>query len=438
MYVFFKLSFTVVVQLAGSIIGKGGQRIKQIRHESGASIKIDEPLEGSEDRIITITGTQDQIQNAQYLLQNRHALLWFSPGQYQHHTAVRPFCADLCAHAHPNGNNCIYLFFLLLIGQLWLTVSPGKSEMKANKITRLSSLLTEIVQFFWVIDDEIILQCKFDGNWLWVGEALKTTLDLDYFILFCNFLQSALRSSGWLMNDENSVSSCGAFHFTVLPLTTKWLSWSHQLVGSLLADRIYFQLWPCVTFFLTYKCASCGKCLTIFPHLDLQLLNPCHVSVNINISDVSFLPFICLLFQREAVLRSVLLGRKEKKQKSEAMLPYCLFLLFRAYIPLLWVDMPLPHKHTHTLHRLAVLQFLFWQILSCQTAVNKFFCAGVITFKRFLCRHWSKPICVMTFGVVRANLWPLFLLFQYSMQNVIVLFESLCLFDLFFFFPLKF
>ncbi|KAB0392363.1 hypothetical protein E2I00_011384 [Balaenoptera physalus] len=57
--------------LAGSIIGKGGQRIKQIRHESGASIKIDEPLEGSEDRIITITGTQDQIQNAQYLLQNR-------------------------------------------------------------------------------------------------------------------------------------------------------------------------------------------------------------------------------------------------------------------------------------------------------------------------------------------------------------------------------
>uniref|UniRef100_A0A673L4B1 Heterogeneous nuclear ribonucleoprotein K n=1 Tax=Sinocyclocheilus rhinocerous TaxID=307959 RepID=A0A673L4B1_9TELE len=54
---------TIPKDLAGSIIGKGGQRIKQIRHESGASIKIDEPLEGSEDRIITITGTQDQIQN---------------------------------------------------------------------------------------------------------------------------------------------------------------------------------------------------------------------------------------------------------------------------------------------------------------------------------------------------------------------------------------
>nr|XP_045007178.1 heterogeneous nuclear ribonucleoprotein K-like [Jaculus jaculus] len=61
---------TIPKDLAGSIIGKGGQRIKQIRHESGASIKIDEPLEGSEDRIITIAGTQDQIQNAQYLLQN--------------------------------------------------------------------------------------------------------------------------------------------------------------------------------------------------------------------------------------------------------------------------------------------------------------------------------------------------------------------------------
>lgn len=70
-----KTTCVVVMQLAGSIIGKGGQRIKQIRHESGASIKIDEPLEGSEDRIITITGTQDQIQNAQYLLQNRHVRL---------------------------------------------------------------------------------------------------------------------------------------------------------------------------------------------------------------------------------------------------------------------------------------------------------------------------------------------------------------------------
>lgn len=60
-----KISATQKSERPSSVIN-----IKQIRHESGASIKIDEPLEGSEDRIITITGTQDQIQNAQYLLQN--------------------------------------------------------------------------------------------------------------------------------------------------------------------------------------------------------------------------------------------------------------------------------------------------------------------------------------------------------------------------------
>lgn len=79
-----------VFQLAGSIIGKGGQRIKQIRHESGASIKIDEPLEGSEDRIITITGTQDQIQNAQYLLQNRHVWKLLNKAALQF-DLLRPF-----------------------------------------------------------------------------------------------------------------------------------------------------------------------------------------------------------------------------------------------------------------------------------------------------------------------------------------------------------
>ena len=68
--------FTIVsmlcpLQLAGAIIGKGGSRIRQIRQESGAGITIDEPAQGSNDRIITITGTQDQIQNAQYLLQMR-------------------------------------------------------------------------------------------------------------------------------------------------------------------------------------------------------------------------------------------------------------------------------------------------------------------------------------------------------------------------------
>jgi len=61
----------LILQLAGAIIGKGGARIRKIRSDSGAGITIDEPLPGSNDRIITITGSPNQIQMAQYLLQQR-------------------------------------------------------------------------------------------------------------------------------------------------------------------------------------------------------------------------------------------------------------------------------------------------------------------------------------------------------------------------------
>ncbi|XP_043670189.1 heterogeneous nuclear ribonucleoprotein K-like [Vespula pensylvanica] len=60
---------TIPKDLAGAIIGKGGARIRKIRSDSGASITIDEPLPGSNDRIITIIGLPSQIQMAQYLLQ---------------------------------------------------------------------------------------------------------------------------------------------------------------------------------------------------------------------------------------------------------------------------------------------------------------------------------------------------------------------------------
>lgn len=58
--------------MAGAIIGKAGGRIRRIRSESSAFIQIDEALPGSTDRIITITGTQKQIQMAQYMLQQRY------------------------------------------------------------------------------------------------------------------------------------------------------------------------------------------------------------------------------------------------------------------------------------------------------------------------------------------------------------------------------
>ncbi|XP_026463370.1 heterogeneous nuclear ribonucleoprotein K isoform X2 [Ctenocephalides felis] len=60
---------TIPKDLAGAIIGKAGSRIRKIRMESCADITIDEPLPGSNDRIITISGLPNQIQMAQYLLQ---------------------------------------------------------------------------------------------------------------------------------------------------------------------------------------------------------------------------------------------------------------------------------------------------------------------------------------------------------------------------------
>lgn len=71
---------TIPKDLAGAIIGKGGSRIMEIRRQSGAQIVIDEALPGSNDRIITITGSEEQIQNAQYLLQM--SVKKFTAGKY--------------------------------------------------------------------------------------------------------------------------------------------------------------------------------------------------------------------------------------------------------------------------------------------------------------------------------------------------------------------
>jgi len=60
---------TIPNELAGAVIGPKGAKIQQIRDQSGAGITIDKPTPGSNDRIITIQGTPEQIQNAQYLLQ---------------------------------------------------------------------------------------------------------------------------------------------------------------------------------------------------------------------------------------------------------------------------------------------------------------------------------------------------------------------------------
>jgi len=60
---------TIPKDLAGSIIGKGGDRINRIREESGAKIVLHEADPDTLERIISITGTPSRIQSAQYLLQ---------------------------------------------------------------------------------------------------------------------------------------------------------------------------------------------------------------------------------------------------------------------------------------------------------------------------------------------------------------------------------
>jgi len=60
---------TVPNDICGAIIGKGGIRIREIRTSSGAKISFSESTkEIKQDRIITITGTQQQVQSAEHLM----------------------------------------------------------------------------------------------------------------------------------------------------------------------------------------------------------------------------------------------------------------------------------------------------------------------------------------------------------------------------------
>ncbi|NXQ44304.1 PCBP2 protein, partial [Catharus fuscescens] len=59
---------SVPPQLIGCIIGRQGAKINEIRQMSGAQIKIANPVEGSTDRQVTITGSAASISLAQYLI----------------------------------------------------------------------------------------------------------------------------------------------------------------------------------------------------------------------------------------------------------------------------------------------------------------------------------------------------------------------------------
>ncbi|XP_036619975.1 poly(rC)-binding protein 2-like isoform X1 [Trichosurus vulpecula] len=59
---------TIPNDLIGCIIGHQGTKINEIRQMSGAQIKIANPVEGSTDRQITITGSAASVSLAQYLI----------------------------------------------------------------------------------------------------------------------------------------------------------------------------------------------------------------------------------------------------------------------------------------------------------------------------------------------------------------------------------
>ncbi|AEO65987.1 uncharacterized protein THITE_2113686 [Thermothielavioides terrestris NRRL 8126] len=57
--------------MVGAIIGKGGQKINEIRQISGSVIKINEPQDNSNERLVTITGTEECNRIALYMLYSR-------------------------------------------------------------------------------------------------------------------------------------------------------------------------------------------------------------------------------------------------------------------------------------------------------------------------------------------------------------------------------
>jgi heterogeneous nuclear rnp K-like protein len=57
--------------MVGAIIGKGGAKINEIRQLSGSVIKINEPQDNSNERLVTITGTPECNQMALYMLYQR-------------------------------------------------------------------------------------------------------------------------------------------------------------------------------------------------------------------------------------------------------------------------------------------------------------------------------------------------------------------------------
>ena len=62
--------------MVGAIIGRGGAKIRDIRLQSGAQVKIGDPESGATTRTVTITGSEQGVQLAYYLVYQRYGALF--------------------------------------------------------------------------------------------------------------------------------------------------------------------------------------------------------------------------------------------------------------------------------------------------------------------------------------------------------------------------
>nr|XP_035113959.1 poly(rC)-binding protein 2-like [Callithrix jacchus] len=87
---------TIPNDLIGCIIGRQGAKINEIRQMSGAQIKIANPVEGSTDRQVTITGSAASISLAQYLINVRLSLVTGGMGSSYNNadSSIIPFCCS--------------------------------------------------------------------------------------------------------------------------------------------------------------------------------------------------------------------------------------------------------------------------------------------------------------------------------------------------------
>lgn len=144
-----------------------------------------------------------------------------------------------------------------------------------------------------------------------------------------------------------------------------------------------------------------------------------------------------MLFQRAAVLRSVLLGGSKRRRLKPCCHTVCPFCSEPTFLCLGGWEVDAPPPLSLTTPSIYKLTF----VRSCQTASKQsktHFCAGVIIlFWRFLCHRWSKLICAVAFGVVSRS-WRLSLIsVQHAECNLFVRSIMWFLFFLFLFFALK-